>query len=108
MISAGTPTTAADESLLMTLQLLSLTLAYDDTRFFGSVMFIDLDDPDDKPATVLIDHSDDPPWFRLTNVDPTAQDPAVPAMVEADRIMRFLLRYTPERIGRTAADFLQS
>jgi hypothetical protein len=84
MISAGTPTMAADESPLMTLQLLSLTLAYDDTRFFGSVMFIDLDDPDDKPATVLIDHSDDPPWFRLTNVDPTAQDPAVTAMVEAD------------------------
>ncbi len=26
-------------------------------------------------------------------------------MVEADRIMRFLLRYTPERIGRTTADF---
>ncbi|QKS18884.1 hypothetical protein HUN58_02270 [Curtobacterium sp. Csp1] len=91
----------------MTLQLLSLTLAFDDTRFFGSVMFTDPAHPDEKPATVLIDHTDEPPWFRLTNVDPTAQDPAVPAMVEADRIMRFLLRYTPERIGRTAADFPQ-
>jgi len=28
-------------------------------------------------------------------------------MVEADRIMRFLLRYTPERIGRVRADFPQ-
>ncbi len=89
------------------LQLLSLTLAYDDTRFFGSVMFTDPDHPDDKPATVLIDHADAPPWFRLTNVDPDSQDPAVPAMVEADRIMRFLLLYTPDRIGRTAADFPQ-
>ncbi|MGN8048143.1 hypothetical protein ACTJKO_00540 [Curtobacterium sp. 22159] len=92
----------------MTLQLLSLTLAYDDTRFFGSVMFTDPDHPDNPPPTVLIDHADGPPWFRLTNVDPTAQDPSVPAMVEADRIMRFLLRYTADRIGRTAADFLQS
>lgn len=89
------------------LQLLSLTLAYDDTRFFGSVMFTDPDRPDDKPATVLIDHADKPPWFRLTNVDPDSQAPTVPAMVEADRIMRFLLRYTPERIGRTRADFPQ-
>lgn len=90
------------------LQLLSLTLAYDDTRFFGSVMFTDPTHPDDKPATVLIDHADESPWFRLTNVDPDGQAPTVPAMVEADRIMRFLLRYTPERIGRAAADFLQS
>jgi hypothetical protein len=89
------------------LQLLSLTLAYDDTRFFGSVMFTHPAHPDDKPATVLINHADEPPWFRLTNVDPTAQDPAEPAMVEADRIMRFLLRYRPERIGRTTADFPQ-
>ncbi|MFJ6172138.1 hypothetical protein [Curtobacterium sp. NPDC092190] len=89
------------------LQLLSLTLAYDDTRFFGSVMFTDSNHPHDKPAVVLIDHVDESPWFRVTNVDPTAQDPTVPAMVEADRIMRFLLRYTPERIGRTAADFPQ-
>jgi hypothetical protein len=91
----------------MTLQLLSLTLAYDDIRFFGSVMFTDPNHPDDKPVTVLIDHSDEPPWFRLTNVDPEGQDPTVPAMVEADRIMRFLLRYTPDRIGRTQADFPQ-
>ncbi|MGW8430590.1 hypothetical protein ACWGJ9_05640 [Curtobacterium citreum] len=89
------------------LQLLSLTLAYDDTRFFGSVMFTDPDRPDDKSATVLIDHTNEPPWFRLTNVDPDSQDPTVPAMVEADRIMRFLLRYTPERIGRTQTDFPQ-
>jgi hypothetical protein len=89
------------------LQLLSLTLAYDDTRFFGSVMFTDPNHPDDKPAVVLIDHTDEPPWFRLTNVDPTAQDPTEPAMVEADHIMRFLLRYTPDRIGRTPADFPQ-
>lgn len=92
----------------MTLQLLSLTLAYDDHRFFGSAMFTNPNRPDDKPATVLIDHTDERPWFRLTNVDPTAQDPSVPAMVEADRIMRFLLRYTPERIGRARADFPQS
>ncbi|TSD11636.1 hypothetical protein [Curtobacterium sp. KBS0715] len=89
------------------LQLLSLTLVYDDTRFFGSVMFTDPKDPDDKPATVLIDHADEPPWFQLTDVDPTAQDPTAQAMVEADRIMRFLLRYTPDRIGRSPADFPQ-
>ncbi|MDK8172247.1 hypothetical protein QP735_06850 [Curtobacterium citreum] len=89
------------------LQLLSLTLAYDDTRFFGAVMFTDPNHPDDKSATVLIDHADEQPWFRLTNVDPDGQDPTVPAMVEADRIMRFLLRYTPERIGRTQTDFPQ-
>ncbi|WP_144763970.1 hypothetical protein [Curtobacterium sp. 9128] len=89
------------------LQLLSLTLAYDDTRFFGSVMFTKPNDPDDNPAVVLIDHADGPPWFHLTNVDPDIQDPTVPALVEADRIMRFLLRYTPDRIGRTSADFPQ-
>lgn len=89
------------------LQLLSLTLAYDDTRFFGSVMFTNPDRPGDKPAVVLIDHADEPPWFRLTNVDPDGQDPLLPKMVEADRIMRFLLRYTPGRIGRTCADFPQ-
>lgn len=89
------------------LQLLSLSLAYDDTRFFGSVMFTDPDQPDAPPPTVLIDHADEQPWFRLTNVDPESQDPAAPAMVEADRIMRFLLRYTPDRIGRTTADFPQ-
>lgn len=89
------------------LQLLSLTLAYDDARFFGAVMFTDTDHPDDNPATVLLDHADEPPWFRLRNVDPDGQDPTVPAMVEADRIMRFILRYTTDRIGRTPADFPQ-
>lgn len=89
------------------LQLLSLTLAYDDTRFFGSVMFTNPDHPNHKPATVLIDHADEPPWFRLTNVNPDAQNPAAPEMVEADRIMRFLLRYTPERIGRSRSGFPQ-
>lgn len=89
------------------LQLMSLTLAYDDTRFFGSVMFTNPDHPDDKPAVVLIDHTDEPPWFRLRNVDPDGQDPTDPEMVEADRIMRFILRYTPHSIGRTAADFSQ-
>lgn len=89
----------------MRLQLLSMTLAYDVTRFFGSVMFTDADHPDDKPAVVFIDHADEAPWFRLTNADPDAQNPGVPEMVEADRIMRFLLRYTPERIGHAADDF---
>lgn len=91
----------------MRLQLLSLTLAYDDTRFFGSVIFTDADHPDDTPAVVFIDHADEPPWFRLTNANPDAQHPEAPEMVEADRIMRFLLRYTPDRIGRTAADYPQ-
>jgi len=87
------------------LQLLSLTLAYDDTRFFGSVMFTDTDQPDEKDSAVLIDHTDEAPWFRLRSVDPDGQDPTAPAMVEADRIMRFILRYTPDRIGRTSFDF---
>ncbi len=91
--SAGTPT-ATDGSPLITLQLLSLTLAYDDTRFFGSVMFTDPDQPDDKPATVLIDHADAPPG-SASRTSTRGQDPTAPAMVEADRIMRFLLRYTP-------------
>ncbi|MDR6573525.1 MULTISPECIES: hypothetical protein [unclassified Curtobacterium] len=89
------------------LQLLSLTLAFDDTRFFGSVMFTDTDHPDQAPTTVLIDHTDEPPWFRLISVDPDEQDPSPPAMVEAHRIMRFILRYAPDRIGRTPADFPQ-
>ncbi|MDM7885665.1 hypothetical protein QUG92_11175 [Curtobacterium sp. RHCKG23] len=89
------------------LQLLSLTLAFDDVRFFGSVMFTDVDHPNDPPPTILIDHADEPPWFRLVNVDPDGQDLSVPAMVEADRIMRFVLRTAPDRIGRTAADFPQ-
>jgi len=87
------------------LQLLSLTLAYDDARFFGSVMFTDTDQLENPPPTVFIDHADEPPWFRLTNVDPDAQDSTLPAMVQADRIMRFILRFTPERIGRTRTDF---
>jgi len=89
------------------LQLLSMTLAFDDTRFFGSVMFTNPTRPNGKPSVVLVDHADQAPWFRLSNVDPDAHDPSDPAMVEADRIMRFLLRYTPGRIGRTAADFPQ-
>ncbi|MFJ4220015.1 hypothetical protein [Curtobacterium luteum] len=91
----------------MRLQLLSMTLAYDDVRFFGSVMFTDADHPDEQPAVVFIDHADEPPWFRLTNANPDAQHPEAPEIVEADRIMRFILRYAPERIGRAAADFLQ-
>jgi len=87
------------------LQLLSLTLAYDDTRFFGAILFTHPDHPEEKDEAVLIDHTDEPPWFRLTNVNPDARDPAAAEMVEADRIMRFLLRYTPDRIGRTRADF---
>ena len=88
------------------LQLLSLTLAFDDARFFGSVMFTDPDHPDAPPPTIFIDHAGEAPWFRLHNVDPDRQDPSL-AMVEADRIMRFILRYTPDRIGRTRADFPQ-
>ncbi len=90
------------------LQLLSLTLAYDDTRFFGSVMFTDPDQREEKPAVVLIDHADESPWFRLINVEPNRQDASVSEMVEAKRIMRFLLRYTPDRIGRTTAEFPKS
>ncbi len=88
------------------LQLLSLTLAYDDTRFFGSVMFTDPDRPDDKPATVLIDHADEPPWFRLTNVA---------RIVRLRRWRRWSRRTAScgssslhtDRIGRTPADFPQ-
>lgn len=85
----------------MVLQLLSLTLALDDTRFFGAVMFTDTDRPADKPPTVLVDHADEAPWFRLSNVDPSGHTSGDAAMAEADRIMRFLLTYAPERIGRT-------
>lgn len=45
----------------MRLQLLSMTLAYDDARFFGSVIFTNPDQPDEKPAVVFIDHADEPP-----------------------------------------------
>lgn len=92
----------------MMLQLLSMTLAFDDTRFFGSVMFIDPTRPNDKPSVVLVDHADEVPWFRLSNVDPDARDPSGPAMVEADRIMRFILTWAPERLGRTRPDLGQS
>lgn len=91
----------------MRLQLLSMTLAYDDVRFFGSVMFTDPDYSDDKPAVVFIDHAEEPPWFRLTNANPDPLQPEAPEMVEADRIMRFILRYAPDRIDRAAADFPQ-
>ncbi len=91
----------------MRLQLLSMTLAYDDARFFGAVMFTDADRPNDKPAVVFIDNANEPPWFRLTNANSDAPHPKAPEMVEADRIMRFLLRYTPDRIGRPPADFPQ-
>lgn len=90
------------------LQLLSLTLAFDDTRFFGSVMFTNPTRPNDKPSVVLIDHADEAPWFRLSNVDPDAQNPADLAIVEADRIMRFILTWAPERLGRTRHESEQS
>lgn len=86
------------------LQLLSMTLAFDDTRFFGSVMFTNPDRPDDKPSVVLVDHADKPPWFRLSTVDPDRHDPLDPAVAEADRIMRFILTWAPERLGRTHPD----
>ena len=92
----------------MMLQLLSMTLAFDDTRFFGSVMFTNTTRPNDKPSVVLVDHADQAPWFRLSNVDPDAEEPSDPAMAEADRIMRFILRYAPDRIGRTRPDPEQS
>ncbi|WP_146236374.1 hypothetical protein [Curtobacterium sp. MCBD17_023] len=88
----------------MMLQLLSMTLAFDDTRFFGSVMFTNPTRPNNTPSVVLIDHADQAPWFRLSNVDPDVQDPSDPAMAEADRIMRFILTWAPERLGRTHPD----
>ncbi|PZE86856.1 hypothetical protein [Curtobacterium sp. MCBD17_032] len=91
----------------MMLQLLSMTLAFDDSRFFGSVMFTNPTHPNDKPSVVLVDHADQAPWFRLSNVDPDAHDPSDPAMVEADRIMRFILTWAPERLGRARSDFPQ-
>ncbi|WP_412148552.1 hypothetical protein [Curtobacterium flaccumfaciens] len=97
-------TNEANPARPVVLQLLSLTLAFDDARFFGSVMFTDPNHPNGKPALVLIDHADEAPWFRLRNVDPSGQDPSEPAMAEADRIMRFILTHTPERIGRTRRD----
>jgi hypothetical protein len=83
------------------LQLVSLTLAFDDARFFGAAIFTDANDPDGPWATVLIDHADETPWFRLTTTDPSGSDVSEAAMAETDRLMRFILTEQPERIGRT-------
>jgi hypothetical protein len=83
------------------LQLVSLTLAFDDVRFFGATIFSDATDPDGPWATVLVDHANEAPWFRLTTTDPTGSDVSVAAMVETDRLMRFVLTEQPERIRRT-------
>ena len=83
------------------LRLVSLTLAFDDARFFGATIFSDGNDPYGPWATVLIDHADEAPWFRLTTTDPTRDAPSVAAMAETDRLMRFILTEQPERIGRT-------
>ncbi|WIB77959.1 hypothetical protein DEJ28_02355 [Curtobacterium sp. MCPF17_002] len=83
------------------LQLVSLTLAFDDVRFFGAAIFTDANDPDGPWATVLIDHAGEAPWFRLTTTDPSGSDVSEVAMAETDRLMRFVLTHQPERIGRT-------
>ena len=83
------------------LQLVSLTLAFDDARFFGATIFSDANDPDGPWATVLVDHADEEPWFRLTTTDPSESDVSEAAMAETDRLMRFILTHHPERIGRT-------
>jgi hypothetical protein len=93
-------TNEANESPVA-LQLVSLTLAFDDVRFFGAAIFTDANDPDGPWATVLIDHANEDPWFRLTTTDPTGSDVSVVAMAETDRLMRFVLTEQPERIGRT-------
>ncbi len=93
-------TNEANESPVA-LQLVSLTLAFDDARFFGATIFTDANDPDGPWATVLIDHANEDPWFRLTTTDPTGSDVSVAAMAETDRLMRFILTEQPERIGRT-------
>jgi hypothetical protein len=94
-------TNATNDSRPVVLQLISLTLAFDDARFFGAAIFTDANDPDGPWATVLIDHADEEPWFRLTTTDPTGDAPSVAAMAETDRLMRFILTEQPERIGRT-------
>ena len=94
-------TDEANESRSVVLRLVSLTLAFDDVRFFGAAIFTDASDPDGPWATVLIDHADEEPWFRLTTTDPSGSDVSVAAMTETDRLMRFVLTEQPERIGRT-------
>lgn len=94
-------TDEARESGPVVLQLVSLTLAFDDARFFGAAIFTEENDPDGPWATVLIDHADEEPWFRLTTTDPTGSDVSEAAMAETDRLMRFILTHHPERIGRT-------
>jgi len=89
------------ESRPVALRLVSLTLAFDDTRFFGATIFAQANDPDGPWATVLVDHADEEPWFRLTTTDPTGSDVSEAAMAETDRLMRFVLTEQPERIGRT-------
>ncbi|MBF4615459.1 hypothetical protein [Curtobacterium sp. VKM Ac-1376] len=83
------------------LQLVSLTLAFDDARFFGAAIFAQANNLDGPWATVLVDHADEVPWFRLTTTDPTGSEVSDAAMAETDRLMRFVLTHHPERIGRT-------
>lgn len=94
-------TDKSSESRPVRLQLVSLTLAFDDVRFFGAAIFAQAIDPDGPWATVLIDHADEAPWFRLTTTDPSGGDVSDAAMAETDRLMRFILTEQPERIGRT-------
>ena len=94
-------TDEANESGPVVLQLVSLTLAFDDARFFGATIFAQANDPDGPWATALIDHAHEAPWFRLTTTDPTGSDVSEAAMAETDRLMRFILTEQPERIGRT-------
>lgn len=89
------------ESRPVVLRLVSLTLAFDDARFFGATIFAQANDPDGPWATVLVDHADEEPWFRLTTTDPTGSEVSDAAMAETDRLMRFVLTEQPERIGRT-------
>ncbi|NQX22687.1 hypothetical protein [Curtobacterium sp. VKM Ac-2852] len=94
-------TNPPNESRPVVLRLVSLTLAFDDARFFGATIFAQANDPDRPWATVLVDHADEEPWFRLTTTDPTGSDVSDAAMAETDRLMRFVLTEQPERIGRT-------
>jgi len=94
-------TNPPNESRPLVLRLVSLTLAFDDARFFGATIFAQANDPDGPWATVLIDHAVEVPWFRLTTTDPSGSDVSEAAMAETDRLMRFILTEHPERIGRT-------